>query len=292
MQIFIPAIARLLLQYLTRNALTLLMVSRTSEAYCECAVTYLRFASSCRSYHLPLCLIRLSGSLFIQYIAFNAIGFTDFRPSVGLGAERQLPSSYRSSGFRLPSQLLPTSISIRLGRRYTTATMVLCLDSSILVFGGGGTMGSSTALHLARKGYRNIRVLDVYPIPSAQSAGNDLNKIMGLIMLNPVDKQLTLAAEDMWTNDPTFSPYYHRTGRVSYLSRSLWAHIIDSGIYASSIAAARKKVSRSYGRLSKSSKITTLAILLNGSMTRTPFLNAFPCFHANKSGYASTGYDT
>ncbi|VDC05363.1 unnamed protein product [Peniophora sp. CBMAI 1063] len=92
--------------------------------------------------------------------------------------------------------------------------MAISLDSSILVFGGGGTIGSSTALHLARKGYRNVRVLDVYPIPSAQSAGNDLNKIMGTSLRNSVDKQLSLEAEDMWSNDPTFSPYYHRTGRL------------------------------------------------------------------------------
>jgi len=74
----------------------------------------------------------------------------------------------------------------------------LTLDSTILIVGGGGTLGSSTALHLARKGYRNIRVLDVYPIPSAQSAGNDLNKIMGISLRNPVDKQLSLEAEDLW----------------------------------------------------------------------------------------------
>jgi glycine/D-amino acid oxidase-like deaminating enzyme len=47
----------------------------------------------------------------------------------------------------------------------------------ILVVGGGGTMGSSTALHLARRGYTDIRVLDVYESPSANSAGNDLNKV-------------------------------------------------------------------------------------------------------------------
>lgn len=37
-------------------------------------------------------------------------------------------------------------------------------------------MGSSTALHLARRGYKNIHILDVFPIPSDNSAGNDLNK--------------------------------------------------------------------------------------------------------------------
>ena len=49
-------------------------------------------------------------------------------------------------------------------------------DARILVVGGGGTMGSSTALELARRRYTNVRILDVYENPSANSAGNDLNK--------------------------------------------------------------------------------------------------------------------
>ncbi|TYJ56174.1 hypothetical protein B9479_003160 [Cryptococcus floricola] len=49
-------------------------------------------------------------------------------------------------------------------------------NGKILVVGGGGTLGSSTALHLARRGYTDVRVLDVYQTPSAYSAGNDLNK--------------------------------------------------------------------------------------------------------------------
>ncbi len=47
----------------------------------------------------------------------------------------------------------------------------------ILIVGGGGTMGSSAALHLARRGYKDITILDVFPIPSYNSAGNDLNKV-------------------------------------------------------------------------------------------------------------------
>jgi FlaA1/EpsC-like NDP-sugar epimerase len=49
--------------------------------------------------------------------------------------------------------------------------------SKILIVGGGGTMGSSTALALARRGYTDIRILDVYSAPSNNSAGNDLNKV-------------------------------------------------------------------------------------------------------------------
>ncbi|KAK7449712.1 hypothetical protein VKT23_013185 [Stygiomarasmius scandens] len=95
-------------------------------------------------------------------------------------------------------------------------TSNLTLDSTILIVGGGGTLGSSTALHLARKWYCNIQILDVYPIPSTQSAGNDLNKIMGINLryMSPVDRQLSLEAEDLWTNDPTFAPYYHQTGQL------------------------------------------------------------------------------
>jgi sarcosine oxidase/L-pipecolate oxidase len=47
--------------------------------------------------------------------------------------------------------------------------------SSILIV-GCGTWGSSTALWLARSGYKNVTVLDPYPVPSAISAGNDVNK--------------------------------------------------------------------------------------------------------------------
>ena len=38
-------------------------------------------------------------------------------------------------------------------------------------------MGSSTALHLARRGFTDIQVLDVWESPSADSAGNDINKV-------------------------------------------------------------------------------------------------------------------
>lgn len=77
-------------------------------------------------------------------------------------------------------------------------------------------MGSSTALHLLRQGYNpsNITVLDTYPIPSSQSAGNDLNKIMGVRLRNKVDLQLSLEARDMWRNDPLFKQWFHNTGRL------------------------------------------------------------------------------
>ncbi|KAI1138388.1 fructosyl amino acid oxidase [Hypoxylon sp. FL0543] len=89
-------------------------------------------------------------------------------------------------------------------------------NTKVIVVGGGGTIGSSTTLHLIRSGYTpsNVTVLDTYPIPSAQSAGNDLNKIMGIRLRNKVDLQLSLEARDMWRNDDLFKPFFHNTGRL------------------------------------------------------------------------------
>ncbi|KAJ5764510.1 hypothetical protein N7533_003191, partial [Penicillium manginii] len=60
----------------------------------------------------------------------------------------------------------------------------------------------------------NITVLDEYPIPSAQSAGYDLNKIMSIRLRNKVDLQLSLEALDMWRNDDLFKPFFHNVGMI------------------------------------------------------------------------------
>ena len=95
--------------------------------------------------------------------------------------------------------------------------MPVTKSSSILII-GGGTWGTSTALHLARRGYKNVTVLDVYPIPSAISAGNDVNKIISSGQHNnrkdemEVNEMLAEQAFHGWNNDPLFKPYYHDTG--------------------------------------------------------------------------------
>jgi sarcosine oxidase/L-pipecolate oxidase len=90
-------------------------------------------------------------------------------------------------------------------------------QTRVVVVGGGGTIGSSTALHLVRNGYTpaNITVLDAFEIPSAQSAGNDLNKIMGIRLRNKVDLQMSLEALKMWKEDDLFKSFFHNTGRAS-----------------------------------------------------------------------------
>jgi sarcosine oxidase / L-pipecolate oxidase len=106
------------------------------------------------------------------------------------------------------------------------------LDPNVLII-GAGTWGCSTALHLARRGYRSITVLDPYPVPSPISAGNDLNKILELGSFagddadeRYVSNKLLEAAVHGWLNDPVFRPYFHETGCiVAATSDAALAHL-------------------------------------------------------------------
>lgn len=96
----------------------------------------------------------------------------------------------------------------------------LSQDSSILVI-GAGTWGCSTALHLSRRGYKNVTVLDPYPVPSPISAGDDVNKILEFGSFAGgesdeviVSNTLLKVATDGWLNDPVFAPYFHQTGFI------------------------------------------------------------------------------
>ncbi|KAJ5820060.1 hypothetical protein N7474_005651 [Penicillium riverlandense] len=111
--------------------------------------------------------------------------------------------------------------------------MTVTHSSSILVI-GAGTWGCSTALHLARRGYTNVLVLDPHPVPSPIAAGNDINKIMEhkeLKAVNPDARSVAFAtcsraALNGWKTDPVFQPYFHETGFiVSGHTQALIAHI-------------------------------------------------------------------
>ncbi|TGO34028.1 hypothetical protein BHYA_0215g00040 [Botrytis hyacinthi] len=90
--------------------------------------------------------------------------------------------------------------------------------SSRILIVGGGTWAVSTALHLARRGYVDVTILDAYPIPSPISAGNDVNKIVeqGSFTEGEDDVSMILLnkATEGWLNDPVFKPYYHPTGYI------------------------------------------------------------------------------
>lgn len=90
--------------------------------------------------------------------------------------------------------------------------------SSPILIVGAGTWGTSTALHLVRRGYRNVTVLDSHPIPSAISAGNDVNKVISSGQYSKrkdeieVNETLGNEAFEAWNNDPLFKPFYRDTG--------------------------------------------------------------------------------
>lgn len=110
-------------------------------------------------------------------------------------------------------------------RTDTDSMPLAAKDSKILIVGGGGTIGSSTALHLARRGYTDIRLLDKFENPSANSAGNDMNKVRRNA-IGCSSQQIAgddsagiwgeLAAEawGMWKNDPVFKAHAYENGRV------------------------------------------------------------------------------
>ncbi|KAI5275570.1 fructosyl amine:oxygen oxidoreductase-like protein [Aureobasidium subglaciale] len=97
----------------------------------------------------------------------------------------------------------------------------LSQDSSVLIV-GAGTWGISTALHLKRRGYKFVTLLDPYPVPSPISAGNDVNKILELGTFAAgadsderfVANTLINEATKGWLSDPVFKPYFHETGCI------------------------------------------------------------------------------
>ncbi|KAI7083425.1 hypothetical protein KC356_g7572 [Hortaea werneckii] len=78
---------------------------------------------------------------------------------------------------------------------------------------GGGTFGTSTAFHLAKRGYKNVTVLDRFPPPSEIAAGNDINKVIRADYPEPLYANLATESVEQWS-DPNglYAGLYHRTG--------------------------------------------------------------------------------
>lgn len=80
---------------------------------------------------------------------------------------------------------------------------------------GGGTFGTTTAYHLTKKGYTNVTVLDRFPVPSLEAAGNDINKIIRTEYPEPLYTKLASDSRDIW-RDPNglFAGLYHPSGWI------------------------------------------------------------------------------
>ncbi|KAH8691443.1 putative sarcosine oxidase [Talaromyces proteolyticus] len=94
--------------------------------------------------------------------------------------------------------------------------MSLSKDSSILII-GAGTFGTSTAFHLAKRGYTNIVCIDRHPWPSQDSAGYDLNKIIRTEYEEELYTELALEALNAW-RQPMWNGIFYETGRITTTS--------------------------------------------------------------------------
>lgn len=83
--------------------------------------------------------------------------------------------------------------------------------STPIIIVGAGVFGLSTAWWLARAGYRNVRVLDRWPVPSPSSAGYDRNKIIRTEYVDGHFSVLSQEAIQFW-REPLWRDVFHPTG--------------------------------------------------------------------------------
>ncbi|KAF5020378.1 hypothetical protein F66182_7606 [Fusarium sp. NRRL 66182] len=90
----------------------------------------------------------------------------------------------------------------------------MAAQPSVLIV-GGGVFGTSTAYHLAQRGYQNVTVVDRFEPPSRDSAGTDLNKVIRADYPNPLYARLGLETLKVW-KDPSslFKGMYHESGWI------------------------------------------------------------------------------
>ncbi|XEV05302.1 hypothetical protein FSHL1_010589 [Fusarium sambucinum] len=85
---------------------------------------------------------------------------------------------------------------------------------SVLII-GGGVFGTSTAYHLAQRGYTNVTVVDRFAAPSRDSAGTDLNKVIRADYPNPYYAKLGLETLNVWKDpESLFKGLYRETGWI------------------------------------------------------------------------------
>ncbi|CAO2658033.1 Nn.00g072930.m01.CDS01 [Neocucurbitaria sp. VM-36] len=148
---------------------------------------------------------------------------------------------------------------------------------------GAGTIGLSTALHLSDRGYKNIVVLDRgASIPSAYSAGNDLNKIVRADYEDAFYATHALNAIQAWRTSPIHSPHYRQTGYLVASSSSApsKATLHISRLIAS-ISAHPSQPTSSIAPLSNSAAVRDKVRQLTGQLT------GWSGYFNSHAGYAS-----
>lgn len=87
-------------------------------------------------------------------------------------------------------------------------------DTTKILIVGAGAFGTSTAYHLAQRGYRSIRVLDRYAPPSCEAASTDISKVIRSDYNEPLYVRLGVEAIKAWESSELFQDLYHVPGWV------------------------------------------------------------------------------
>lgn len=143
---------------------------------------------------------------------------------------------------------------------------------SILIV-GGGTFGTSTAYHLAQRGYQKITVLDRSAPPSEIAAGNDINKIVRADYPEPLYARLATEATKLW-RDPEglYQGLYHRCGWILAASDSSVSWIEES-------VKTAGELGQETARPISAEEVTRRWPSFNGAM------EGWKSFHSNAAGW-------
>ncbi|KAK3988903.1 FAD dependent oxidoreductase [Cladorrhinum sp. PSN332] len=99
---------------------------------------------------------------------------------------------------------------------------------------GSGIFGASTALHLIKSCSPPPKVIlldrDHFSSPRRVAASWDWNKVIRCdYPSSPLSTRLALEAQQLWRNNPLFSPYYHECGSF-WASRSDFRHVVAQNL--------------------------------------------------------------
>jgi sarcosine oxidase/L-pipecolate oxidase len=86
--------------------------------------------------------------------------------------------------------------------------------STRILIVGAGAFGTSTAYHLAQRGYTSITVLDRYPPPSCEAASTDISKIIRSDYNEPLYVRLGLESIKAWSSWDLFKGLYKVPGWI------------------------------------------------------------------------------
>ena len=95
---------------------------------------------------------------------------------------------------------------------------------------GGGVFGTSTAYHLSKAHPEaSVVLLDRSPsFPCPLAASYDFNKIVRADYGSLFYCELALKARELWTKDPLYQPFYHKSGLVNLDESDLGRRILKN----------------------------------------------------------------